>query len=87
MPIEITIPLDLCHGSPEAMIVVWHKKVGDAVQTGDTLVEVMTEKVNIEIDAPVDGVITEVLVPEDGMAPVGSVIARIARRAKQKEEQ
>lgn len=81
MAIEITVP-DLCHGSPEAKIVVWHKKVGELVKIGDPLVEVMTEKVNIEIDAPVDGVITEILIPEDDMASVGTVIARMIPRAQ-----
>ena len=86
MAIEITIPA-LCHGSPEVKIVVWHKKVGESVNVGDLLVEVMTEKVNIEIDAPVNGVITAILVPEDGFAAVGAVIARMVERAQPREIQ
>ena len=86
MAIEITIP-DLCHGSPEAKIVVWHKKVGDGVKIGDVLVEVMTEKVNVEIDAPVDGVIIEILLLEEDLAPVGAVIGRIAQSAQKSEDQ
>lgn len=86
MSIEIAIP-DLGNGSPEAMIIMWHKKVGEAVKAGEVLVEVMTEKVNVEIESTVDGVIVEILVPEEAMAPAGSVIGRIVQRAQQAEEQ
>ncbi len=74
--IEIKIP-ELGHGSVEAKVVYWHKKVGDSVRTGENVVEVMTEKVNIEIEAPSDGVVAEILVPVDGFAAADAVVARI----------
>ena len=74
--IEIKIP-KLGHGSVEAKVVYWHKKVGDSVRSGESVVEIMTEKVNFEIEAPSDGVITEILVPADEFAAENAVVARI----------
>ncbi|MBZ5703273.1 MAG: lipoyl domain-containing protein [Acidobacteriia bacterium] len=74
--IEIKIP-KLGHGSVEAKIVYWHKKAGDRVRAGESVVEIMTEKVNFEIEAPSDGVITEILVPADEFAAEDAVVARI----------
>jgi len=74
--IEIKIP-KLGYGSVEAKVVHWHKKVGDPVRAGDSIVEIMTEKVNFEIEAPSDGVLTEILVPVDEFAAENAVVARI----------
>src|SRR5207248_1925475 len=44
----------------------------------EPLVEVETDKVNSELESPVDGVVTEILVAEGETAPVGAVLARIS---------
>ncbi|HEX7035010.1 MAG TPA: 2-oxo acid dehydrogenase subunit E2 [Pseudomonadales bacterium] len=46
---------DLGEGTVEAEIVEWHVKPGDVVKEGDVIVDVMTDKANIEVPAPVDG--------------------------------
>lgn len=46
---------DLGEGTVEAEIVEWHVKPGDAVKEGDVIVDVMTDKANVEVPAPVDG--------------------------------
>ncbi|MFZ0529729.1 MAG: biotin/lipoyl-containing protein, partial [Propionicimonas sp.] len=61
----------------EGTISRWLKQVGDRVEVDEALVEVSTDKVDTEIPSPVAGVVLEILVPEDGVAPVGAVLARI----------
>jgi len=61
----------------ESTVSRWLKKAGDRVRKGEPLVEIETDKVNAEIEAPVDGVLAEIVVPEGKDAPVGAVIARI----------
>jgi 2-oxoisovalerate dehydrogenase E2 component (dihydrolipoyl transacylase) len=46
---------DLGEGTVEAEIVEWHVKPGDEVKEGDVIVDIMTDKANVEVPAPVDG--------------------------------
>jgi 2-oxoglutarate dehydrogenase E2 component (dihydrolipoamide succinyltransferase) len=59
----------------EATITKWFKKVGDAIQEEDVLLEIATDKVDSEIPSPVDGVIVNILFEENALVPVGEVIA------------
>lgn len=61
----------------EGTILEWKVKVGDHVSVNQPLVELMTDKVNVEIPAEVAGVLIEVLVEEGEVVPVGAIIARI----------
>jgi pyruvate/2-oxoglutarate dehydrogenase complex dihydrolipoamide acyltransferase (E2) component len=45
-------------------LVKWHKAVGDPVAAGEMIAEVETEKITNELEAPVSGVITSILVAE-----------------------
>jgi pyruvate/2-oxoglutarate dehydrogenase complex dihydrolipoamide acyltransferase (E2) component len=64
-------------GVTEATIVRWLKEVGDSIQEAEILVEVMTEKVNMELECPVSGVVIEILYPKDEVVGIDAVIARI----------
>ena len=67
--VDINMPnLD---GVTEATIVKWWKKVGDAVKEKDVLLEVMTEKVNTEIESPISGIVFEIVYPIDSVVKVG----------------
>jgi len=46
---------------------------------GELLVEVMTDKVNVEVESPASGTLAEILVQADEAAPVGAAIARITQ--------
>lgn len=59
----------------EATITKWFKKVGDAIEEEDVLLEIATDKVDSEIPSPIDGVITKVFFEEGAVVPVGEVIA------------
>ncbi len=62
----------------EGTILEWAVKVGDAVKDGDTVVEISTDKVDMELPAPADGTITEILFDEGATVGVGEVIGRMA---------
>ena len=61
----------------EGTIVQWLKQVGDSVDRYDPLVEVITDKVSMEVPSPVAGVITEILALEGETLPMGAPIASI----------
>src|SRR5437016_5367476 len=64
----------------EGTILEWHAKVGDFIKLDDTIVEISTDKVDVELPSPAAGVVTEILVEEGATVTVGQVIARIAAR-------
>ena len=61
----------------EGTIVQWLKQVGDSVERYDPLVEVLTDKVSMEVPSPVAGVITELLAEEGQTLSMGAPIASI----------
>ena len=61
----------------EGTIVQWLKQVGDSVERYDPLVEVLTDKVSMEVPSPVAGVVTELLAEEGQTLPMGAPIADI----------
>ncbi len=62
----------------EGTILEWSVKVGDPVKQGDTVVEISTDKVDMERPAPATGTITEILAQDGETVNVGQVIARMA---------
>ena len=62
----------------EGTILEWRVKVGDAIGLDDTIVEISTDKVDVELPAPASGTVTELLAAEGDTVTVGQVIARIA---------
>ena len=61
----------------EGTITVWHKNVGDQVASDELLFEIGTDKVEMEIPAPVGGVLKEIRIPEGETVVVGTVLAVI----------
>jgi pyruvate/2-oxoglutarate dehydrogenase complex dihydrolipoamide acyltransferase (E2) component len=59
-------------------VVRWLKQEGDSLRQGDGLVELETEKVSYELSSPVDGVLSEILAPENSEVPVGDPLCHIA---------
>ena len=56
----------------EGPIVAWHKSPGETFKAGEILYDVETEKVTNEVEAPGDGRLVEILVPEGEIAEVGA---------------
>lgn len=78
---EVKIP-EIEEGVTEATIVDWYKEVGDSIQEKEVLVEIMTDKINIEIESPASGVVSEILYTNDVEVKVGAVIAKIEVKAR-----
>ncbi len=74
--IDITTPAG-GESVTEGTILEWAVKVGDHVDDGDTVVEISTDKVDMELPAPAAGTITELLAEEGATVVVGQVIARM----------
>ena len=59
----------------EGTIVQWYKREGDEVRRGEPLLEVMTDKANIDVEATTDGVLRRILAQADDIVPVNAVVA------------
>src|ERR1700736_2217322 len=59
-------------------ILRWLKKEGEEVKKGEPLVEIESDKANIEVEAYASGKLSKIVVPEGESAPIGAVIAEIA---------
>ncbi len=81
MPHEVIMPA-LGMAQDTGKIVSWLKQAGDAVKTGDALFEVETDKATMEVEAPVDGFLTDVTAGDGDEVPVGNVIAMISDTAE-----
>ena len=76
MAVEVILPrvdMDMATGK----ISKWHHKDGDKVAKGAALFEIETDKAAMEIDAPADGILRNIIVTEGSSAPVGSAVAWI----------
>ncbi len=62
----------------EGEIVRWLKAEGEPIRKNEPLVEVMTEKVTVEIPSPYEGTLARILAPEGTVVPVHEAIALIA---------
>ncbi|WP_207344594.1 2-oxoglutarate dehydrogenase, E2 component, dihydrolipoamide succinyltransferase [Arthrobacter sp. E3] len=76
MPESLLLPA-LGESVTEGTVTRWLKAVGDTVALDEPLVEVSTEKVDTEIPSPFEGILHSILVAEDEVAEVGSVLAII----------
>lgn len=56
-------------------IAQWYKKIGDYVQKGELLAEIECDKVTLELEAELEGVLVEVLLQQGESAKEGEVIA------------
>ncbi|MCL4875367.1 MAG: 2-oxoglutarate dehydrogenase complex dihydrolipoyllysine-residue succinyltransferase [Anaerolineae bacterium] len=74
MPTEIVVP-ELSESVHEATIARWLKKVGDSLKAGDVIVELETDKVNVEVAVDESGVLSRVNYPEGADVKVGDVLA------------
>jgi multifunctional 2-oxoglutarate metabolism enzyme len=74
--VQITMP-EMGESVTEGIVLEWHVAEGDTVSEGDTVVEVSTDKVDAEVPAPMDGVITKIIAQVDDEVPVGRPLAEM----------
>src|SRR5271155_1654124 len=76
VPMNVLMP-QLGATAAEGKITKWFKSAGGAVQPGDNLFEIETDKVSMEVPAIEAGVLSEIRVPEGEVAPVGAIVGVI----------
>jgi 2-oxoglutarate dehydrogenase E2 component (dihydrolipoamide succinyltransferase) len=76
MTTEIKVP-ELPESVADALVAVWHKKPGDAVKRGESLVDIETDKVVLEVPAPADGVMGDILQPQGSTVTSGQLLANM----------
>ncbi|MEW2400858.1 dihydrolipoamide acetyltransferase family protein [Streptomyces sp. NPDC046862] len=59
----------------EGVLLVWHRAEGDEVRAGDVVCEVMTDKVDMEVESPVDGILVRLVARPEQVVAVGEPIA------------
>ena len=76
MSIQIELP-HVGESVTEGVIGKWLKNIGDTVEKYEPLLEVVTDKVNMEVPSPYNGILTAILVDEGAVVPMGTPIAEM----------
>jgi 2-oxoglutarate dehydrogenase E2 component (dihydrolipoamide succinyltransferase) len=76
LAIEIKVP-EMGESIVEATVGAWVKNEGDQIEAGETILELETEKVNLEVTAPATGTLETVNIPEGEVVNVGTVLGTI----------
>src|SRR5256712_10990036 len=76
MPTDVIMPA-LEMAQETGKVLKWLKAPGDAVRKGEPIVEIETDKVTVEIEAPASGVLRDVTARAGDVVPVGKTIALI----------
>lgn len=77
---------DLGASSGEAEVVVWLKAVGDAVCDGEPVLEVQSDKANIEVVSTASGILARVLVGEGQILKSGDALAVVAAQDEPRDD-
>ncbi len=80
MSVQITVP-SLGESVSEATVLKWFKNVGEAVEADEPLVELETDKVTVEVNAPASGVLTAISVADGAEVAVGAVLGSLEEGA------
>ena len=76
MATELTMPM-LGEVMEEGVVLSWRKQEGEAVEKGEIIVEIETDKAVAEVESPVSGVVKKILVAEGETVPVNTPLAVI----------
>ncbi|MGH8204500.1 MAG: biotin/lipoyl-containing protein, partial [Steroidobacteraceae bacterium] len=74
--IDVVLPADQVEGT-RSQVQRWLKTVGQAAKRHEPLVEIETDKVTVEVPAPADGVLAEIVAAEGVDVAPGAVLARL----------
>jgi 2-oxoglutarate dehydrogenase E2 component (dihydrolipoamide succinyltransferase) len=81
---EVKVP-ELAESVTEGTIAQWLKKEGDPVEVGEALVELETDKINVEISSEYNGVLNKIMKREDDTVEVGDIIGEVDENPSTKE--
>lgn len=85
MAVELEMP-ELAESVIEGEIVKWLVKEGEHVKQDQPLVEVMTDKVTVEVPSPYEGVLLKQVAPEGAVVPIGKPIAIFGKEGESIED-
>jgi 2-oxoglutarate dehydrogenase E2 component (dihydrolipoamide succinyltransferase) len=74
--VDVTVPVGQAEGT-ESVVSTWFKSVGDEVTENEPLLEISTDKVNMEVAAPASGRLAEILKNEGDSIEPGEVLGRL----------
>lgn len=77
---DIVVP-ELGESVTEATVATWFKKAGEAVKKDDIVVELETDKVSLEVAAPADGAITDIVADEGATVEIGAILGKMKEGA------
>ena len=80
MTIEVRVPT-LPESVADAVVLSWHKQPGEAVQRDEVLVDIETDKVVLEVPAPADGVLQEIVEADGQTVTADQVLAILGEGA------
>ena len=83
---RILVPV-LGESITEATVAKWLKKEGDTVEADEAIVELETDKVNLEVPSPIDGVLSEISSKDGETVEVGALLGTISQNGVQPSEQ
>jgi len=75
--VDVTVPAEQSEGT-EIVVSLWFKAVGDRVEANDPLLELSTDKVNVEVAAPASGTLVEILKKDGDKVEPGELVGRIS---------
>ena len=75
--VQLVMP-EMGESVTEGTVLEWHKREGEAVAEGETVVEISTDKVDAEVPAPASGTIAKILAQPDETVQVGQVLAEMS---------
>jgi 2-oxoglutarate dehydrogenase E2 component (dihydrolipoamide succinyltransferase) len=82
---KILVPV-LGESITEATVAKWLKKEGDTVQADEAIVELETDKVNLEVPSPIDGILSEIKSKDGETVEVGALLGSISQNGAQSSE-
>ncbi|MGH8130344.1 MAG: biotin/lipoyl-containing protein, partial [Steroidobacteraceae bacterium] len=78
--IDVLLPVDQAEGT-RSQVLRWLKSVGQPVARHEPLVEIETDKVTVEVSAPADGILGEIVAAEGVDVAPGALLGRLAPAA------
>ena len=82
---KILVPV-LGESITEATVAKWLKNKGDRVESDEPIVELETDKVNLEVPSPVDGVLSQINVNDGQVVEVGATLGVVTQGKVQKKK-
>ena len=79
---KILVPV-LGESITEATVAKWLKNEGDSVEVDEPIVELETDKVNLEVPSPIDGILTEINSKDGETVEVGALLGSISQNGVQ----